>query len=121
MFAPELHCTHVPELPKLAWLASLNRETLRLDVLHGGAVEIGDGWIVEGVWDGEFASGEFHRSDHFFGSGIRIDGEEVHFVPSSALVDRLLYAEWDDQLIVSNSLPLLLAGIGARLDPAHHY
>ncbi|CAN5847649.1 hypothetical protein BH23GEM7_BH23GEM7_08000 [soil metagenome] len=121
MYAPELHCTYVPELPKLAWLATLNRETLRLEVLHGSAVEIADDWIVEGVWDGEFAPGEFHRSDHFFGSGIRIDGDDVHFVPSSALVDRLLYAEQDGQLIVSNSLPLLLAGVGARLDPAHHY
>ncbi|MBA4156931.1 MAG: hypothetical protein H0X65_05585 [Gemmatimonadetes bacterium] len=121
MYAPEIHCTYVPELPKLAWLATLDLETLRLEVLHGSAVEIGDGWIVEGVWDDEFAPGEFHRSDHFFGSGIRIDGEEVHFVPSSALVDRLLYAEQDGQLIVSNSLPLLLAGVGARLDPAHDY
>lgn len=121
MYTSDFIFTLVPELPKLAWLATLDLPGMRLEVLHGAAVEIGDDWIVEGVWDGEFAEGGFHRTAHFFGSGIRIDGEAVHFVPSCALVDRLLYVEEEGCLTVSNSLPLILARLGAELDPAHDY
>jgi hypothetical protein len=77
--------------------------------------------MVEGVWDGEFARGEFHHMDSFFGSGLRVDGESVHFVPSIASVDRLLFCLSGRNLLVSNSISLLLSFTGARIDPAHDY
>ena len=74
----------VPDLPKLAWLACLESEDLyRTVCFHGSSVECRDTWMVEGVWDGDFSSGNFHKAENFFGSGIRIDGERVYFVPSS--------------------------------------
>ncbi len=111
----------LPDLPKLAWAASLDLGQRTVWVLHGSAVECTEKWLIEGTWDGPFQQAAFHRSANFFGSGIRIDGDLIHFVPSSALVDRLLYCVWAGRLYVSNSLILLLAITGARLDPAHNY
>jgi hypothetical protein len=111
----------LPDLPKLAWAASLDLGQRTLWVLHGSAVECTEEWLVEGTWDGPFQQADFHRSANVFGSGIRIDGDLIHFVPSSALVGRLLYCVHAGRLYVSNSLILLLAITGARLDPAHDY
>lgn len=119
--APVLDCHELPALPRLAWLAIAEPDGRRVQVYHGTAVERASDWVVEGTWDGEFAAGDFHRSPHFFGTGIRLDGAAVHFVPSSALVNRLLYCQYRDHLVVSNSLVLLLGFTGAVLDPAHDY
>jgi hypothetical protein len=109
-------------LPKLAWLASLNLETFaELSVFHGSAVECRDTWMVEGVWDGDFSSGNFHTAENFFGSGIRAEHGRVYFVPSSALVDHLFYCVDRERLLVSNSLIALLGFTGAALDDKHDY
>ena len=111
----------LPDLPKLGWAASLDLGQRTLWVLHGSAVECTEQWLIEGTWDGPFPQADFHRSANVFGSGIRIDGDLIHFVPSTVLVDRLLYCTSAGRLYVSNSLILLLAITGARLDPAHDY
>ncbi|MBI5523214.1 MAG: hypothetical protein HY910_11330 [Desulfarculus sp.] len=116
-----LECTQNEALPKLAWLARVDRREQVARVVHGAALEKGDGWLVEGVWDGPFGQGDFHQSENFFGSGIRLVGEEVHFVPSTASIDRLLYCEHQGQALVSNSLILMLAATGATLDDDHDY
>ena len=111
----------VTDLPKLAWLACLILDGKTLEVFHGSSVECHDDWMVEGVWDGEFEQGEFHRSENFFGSGIRIEDDKVYFVPSSAMVDRLFYCVDKGKIIVSNSLLILLGFTGATLDKSHDY
>ena len=112
----------VPDLPKLAWLACLDLKTLtELSVFHGSSVECRDTWMVEGVWDGDFTSGDFHTAENFFGSGIRVDDERVYFIPSSALVDHLFYCIDHETLLVSNSLIVLLGFTGAILDDTHDY
>lgn len=111
----------VPNLPKLSWLSILDFDSATLSVLHGTHVETGKDWLVEGVWDGDFESADFHRSPNFFGSGIRVQDGAVHFVPSSALIDRLIFCILGNQLLISNSVPLLMAFTGARLDPNHNY
>ena len=117
----EISRTLLPDLPKLAWAASLDLGQRTLWVIHGPAVECRDQWLVEGTWDGPFEQADFHHSANFFGSGIRIDGDQIHFVPSAAPVDRLLYCVYAGRLYVSNSLILLLSITGARLDPGHNY
>ena len=117
----EISYQPIADLPKLAWLASLDFAASKLTVFHGSAVECRDNWMVEGVWDGDFGRGDFHRSENFFGSGIRVEDGCVYFVPSSALVDRLLYCIHDRRMLVSNSLILLLAFTGATLDYTHNY
>jgi hypothetical protein len=109
-------------LPKLAWVASVNlKNPVALSVFHGPSMELGDSWIVEGIWDGDYQAGSFHTSENFFGSGIRVEGETIHFVSSMALVDHLFYCLDDEGLYVSNSLVLLLAFMGASLDETHDY
>lgn len=117
----QLHCFCVEDLPKLSWIAIVDRDRLSMRVLHGRSVEIHDSWIVEGVWDDEFAEGNFHRSENFFGSGIRIDNERIYFSASSAVVDRIFYCCNRHQLLVANSLMSLLAQTGAMLDENHDY
>jgi len=116
-----IHFLEIPELPKLAWLASIDKTTMELKIYHGSSVECGEKWMVEGVWDGEFNEGNFHKSENFFGSGVRIENDSVYFVSSTALDDRLLYCFYKGRVLVSNSLVLLLGWTGARLDPYHHY
>jgi hypothetical protein len=111
----------IADLPKLMWLAAIQRDSKTLTVFHGPAVECRDQWMVEGIWDGEFARGEFHRSEHFFGSGLRVDGDRLYCVPSSALVDRLFYCQQKQKLLVANSLILLLAFTDSKLDRSHDY
>ena len=118
---PRLSCHELDDLPRLAWLAVVDRADGVVRVHHGAGVECHGSWLVEGVWDGEFRLGDFHTSDHFFGTGIRVAGDAVHFVPSSALVNRLVYCSHRGHVLVSNSLALLLAFTGAELDPGHDY
>jgi hypothetical protein len=117
----KIHYHPVAELPKLMWLAAIQLDARTLTIFHGRAVECHDDWMVEGIWDGEFSRGEFHRSEHFFGSGIRVDGDRVYCVPSSALVDRLCYCQQKRTVFVSNSVVLLLAFTDSKLDRNHDY
>jgi len=108
-------------MPKLGWIAVFDSVKRQLQILHGEFVERSTDWIVEGVWDGDFKAGEFHKTDTFFGSGIRIEQNRVYFVPSTAKTDRILYCQDDNQICVSNSLLLLLSFTGATLDGDHDY
>lgn len=117
----KIHDRPIAELPKLGWLAAIDPDRKTVTFFHGPAVEGQGDWRVEGIWDGDFARGEFHRSEHFFGSGIRIEGERVYCVASSALVDRLFYCLQRRTVLVSNSAILLLAFTDSKLDRSHDY
>lgn len=108
-------------LPKLAWCIQYDFASHILRALHGPSVELGPDYLVEGVWDGPFADGMFHEAEHFFGSGVRMVGDQLWLVPSKALVDRIVYCTCPGSLLASNSLALLLGLTGARLDPSHDY
>ncbi|HZR03845.1 MAG TPA: hypothetical protein VFA81_11795 [Burkholderiales bacterium] len=109
------------ELPRLAWVAEIDRHADVVVLRHGQGVEVHGNFAVEGIWDGPFTEGAFSNRGHFFGSGLRIEGQRVTFSASSALVDRLVYAVAHDQVLCSNSLPLLLGRTRARLDDCHDY
>lgn len=114
---PKLEFRPNPDFPKLAWLAAYDRVNRSIFVHHGSAVETRPTFFVEGVWDGPFGAGEFAATDCFFGSGAVIAGETVVFVPSTATTDFLFYRQAATELVVSNSLPLLLSFLGDELDP----
>jgi len=109
------------QLPRLGWIAVIDKNTLHVRVMHGQDVETSDQFIVEGVWDGDFTQGNFHTCNHFFGSGLRIDANTVWLVPSTALVDRLFLAELENQFFASNSLVCLMAYLGAKPDMDNNY
>lgn len=111
----------ITDLPRLAWVAAIDRRTLATHLRCGRDVETQPEFAVEGAWEGDFVAGRFDASAHLFGSGVRHAGDAVLCCASSALVDRLVYAEDDRRVLCSNSLPLLLAAAGARLDDGHDY
>ena len=113
------HYTSMADWPPLAWLARCRRDETTVAVFHGPRVEIADDWFCEAVWDGAFADGDFDRTDLVFGSGARARAGGVCFVSSGSTVDRLQSLDTGDASWVSNSLPCLLAGVGASLDPTY--
>lgn len=108
-------------LPKLGWYAVIDRLAGTVEVECGRFVEVDPApdpqWVVAGLWDGDFAGGAFHQSEHVFGSGLRVDGDDVVVVPAHSTVDRCVYARDGHVWHASNSLVLLLGRLGARLDP----
>ncbi len=110
-----------PALPRLSWVAELQRDQGVVRVLHGTSVEARPDFVVEGAWDGPFREGGFHRAENFFGSGLRTEGDALWLVPSRALTDRLVYCVRGRNVVASNSVALLLGYTGARLDPDHDY
>lgn len=103
--------------PKLAWLADCDANIGRTTVLHGTLVEIRDNFFVEGIWNGPFGLGRFGETDCFFGTGAVLTDRGIRFVSSAATTDYLYYSVRNSRIFVSNSLPLLLAGIGDELVP----
>lgn len=108
-------------MPRLAWVAHVPLEGGEIKVSHGSFTEIADNWVVEGCWDAPYAEGNFHKCENFFGSGIRNTQDSVFFCSSMAMVDRLIYAHHQDQIIISNSLVIMLTITGAKLDLKHDY
>jgi hypothetical protein len=110
----------VPGWPKLAWVATFTKGSGTIEVLHGPMVETAEDWCVEAVWAGDFAAGDFDRTDLVFGSGVRVRGDRVTFVSSGSTLDRLSYSHRDGAWCVSNSLPALLATAGLALRDDYH-
>ena len=105
----------VADWPKLAWAASFAEGGDVIVVRHGPLVETGDNWCVEAVWAGDFAQGDFDRTDLVFGSGVRVRDGEVTFVSSGTTLDRLWHCRVDGVRHVANSLAALLAVSGLSL------
>jgi hypothetical protein len=112
----------VPTWPKLAWVAEMAEGADEVRVHHGPMVETADDWIAEAVWAGDFAAGDFDRTDLVFGTGVRLRGERAVFVSAGTTVDRLWFCRRGERWTVSNSLPALLAAAGLTLrDDYPHY
>ena len=108
--------------PALAWLVQCRTGSDVVDVIHGPRVECTSDWFCEAVWDGRFEDGDFDYTDLVFGSGGRSRAAGLTFVSSGTTVDRLQALELDSGVLISNSLPCLLAASGSRVDPAYpHY
>ena len=104
-------------LPKLAWIAEVDRADLVVNAVFGSSVECGRHFLVAGVWNGPFSAGEFAETDCFFGTGFVVRKDRVTFVPSVGITDAIYYSESGLRLVAGNSLPLLLAATEDRLDP----
>ncbi len=104
-------------LPKLAWVAQVDRSSGIVTLLHGPLVEVRPNFFIEGVWNGPFENGEFGETDCVFGTGGIVSDESVRFVASASTTDYLYYDQDGSYVAVSNSLPLLLAYTRDALDP----
>lgn len=108
--------TLIHEWPKLSWVAVLNLGHQEIQVYHGTHVEIDNDWLVEAVWAGDFAVGDFDKTELIFGTGIRIRGNQVVFVSAGTMMDRLYRCQCGQHGFVGNSLPAVLACSGMSLD-----
>ena len=106
-------------LPKLAWIAEVDRTSGIVTLEHGPLVEVRRNFFIEGVWNGPFQHGDFGETDCVFGTGGILDGKSIRFVTSASTTDYLYYVQEGWHVTVSNSLPLLLAYIGDALDPRY--
>lgn len=115
----KLTITVDPSLPRLGWYAHYDVAKDACVVETGPLVErdAGGRWVVAGLWSGDFAAGDFHRREHLFGSGLRLDDDGLHVVPASTTVDRCVYGRDASGWHLSNSLMVLLGRMNARLDP----
>jgi hypothetical protein len=108
-------------LPKLGWYAKIDMRNKTCEADVGRFVEVDSGnepqWIVAGMWSGEFEKGDFHRAEHVFGSGLRLDQGCAVVVPAHSTVDRCVYARDGHVWHASNSLVVLLGRLGARINP----
>lgn len=106
----------IDSLPALAWLAAADLESGEVRLFHGRFVEVTERFFVEGGWSGRFEEGEIAAAATVFGSGGALTNGAVTFVSSVATTDYLYHRRRDRTIVVSNSLPFLLAQDGDRLD-----
>lgn len=112
----------IEKWPPLAWIAHCPENTRIISVWHGNQIETHDNWFCEAVWPDTFDQGNFDQTDLVAGTGGRYRDDTVIFVAPGNTIDRILSLQTDKGLLVSNSLPCLLAVSGARIDLTYpHY
>ncbi|KWX56721.1 hypothetical protein [Mycobacterium sp. NAZ190054] len=113
-----IRVTRDARLPPLAWCVYARRGG-DVELLCGVGVEVRDDGFFEGAWAGDAAAFDFVSRTDVFGSGGRIDGDELIIVPPSHTLERIQFLQRDDVTLISNSLVFMLVAAGAELD-LHH-
>lgn len=108
-------------LPRLAWIAEYRLFDRDLIVHYGSDVEVGDDFLIEGVWEGKYDDLGFDTCKNFFGSGLKISNGALIAVPSTGLVDRVFIGESEEKYYISNSLIEILARTKSKLVSSHNY
>ena len=103
------------DLPKLAWCAAIYRSG-NVDVTHGRWVETGDDFFCEGAWSGKFSEGDLSGSV-LMGSGAHIVNRALVVATPNHTLERLYVLRYKNRILVSNSLPFILAESGEEIDP----
>ncbi len=102
--------------PPLAWLLRIRKGEPAPQLLCGSRVEVREEFFFEGAWAGPFEDGGLVDTDICMGSGARVvDGEVIVAAPTHAL-ERIQYVRSETEVLVSNSLPFLLAATGDDVD-----
>ena len=109
------------DIPRLAWCARVRRGAMTVRVDHGPGVETRPNGFFEGAWNGAFADMNPSRATACFGSGGELRADRVCFVTPTHMLERIHAIEGSDELIVSNSLPFVLAAAGETLDPSYKF
>ena len=114
-----LDCVRDSQLPKLAWLAILEKDRSAIQLLHGEWVETSQHFAFEGAWASDFSAGDFDRCDTVVGSGIVLRDTRAIFCSPSHTLSRLHVIQQGPMMYVSNSFVFCMAGAGRRLQ--HDY
>ena len=95
-------------LPQLAWCAIVHQSVEEVTVLHGSAVEARENFFIEGAWAGDFELGDFETS-HLMGSGGKVVPDGLLVATPSHTLEHVFVMKNTARLLVSNSLPFVLA------------
>lgn len=106
------------DLPKLAWIADISRNTNVITVLAGSCVECCDDFFTSGAWSGEFAQAGFDTASVFYGTGAKLDEEGIHFYTPSHALERIVGYEDNNHIVFANSVPLIMSYTELDLDPS---
>ncbi len=99
----------VPGLPRLAWCATVTRNSPEVALVHGEMVEIVGDTFIAGAWDAPFPDLGVFNATTVMGSAGRATDHEVAFCNATHPCTDLHSVRVDGAVHVSNSLPLLLA------------
>ncbi|MFC1886898.1 hypothetical protein ACFLZM_07565 [Thermodesulfobacteriota bacterium] len=106
-------------IPGLAWLLSYKLGDDEVHVIHGPKVESGKDHVIEGAWDGDFSSMQFDKSVLLMGSGCFIRNGFLVIATATHTLSKVITLRSCYGMIISNSLPFLLAWTGENLDNRH--
>ena len=104
------------KLAKLAWSMRIEKDNADVVVHVGDYVETYPDWFVSGVWDGDFIDADFEGAKFLCATAVKkIDGKIIVYSPTHER-QRFCYMQYDDSIVFSNSIPLLLAVTGEKVD-----
>ena len=109
------------ELPRLAWCARVKRGADIVSVRHGPWVETWDRGFFEGAWNGRFADGQPSQATACFGSGAELTADAIRFVTPTHMLERIHAINIGDEMLVSNSLPFVIAEARDDVDTSYKY
>lgn len=105
------------KFPPLAWLAKIPRGGMNIHVLVGTHVEIADEYFVEGAWSDDYSKVNFPECEWFCGTGAVLRPDSVIIASPTDLYAALYIVENKNEIIISNSMPCIMASAGLRLKP----
>ena len=117
----DLQVTELPDLPRLAWLARIDRARPVVHVVCGPSVEYGDTYAVEGCWSDRFDPTRLVTSQIVTGTGLVLGEGTVRFVTPSDTTQAIYEFRSQQVAVYSNSLALLLESAGLDLHAEYPY
>ena len=104
------------EMPKLGWTMHIKKNTSEVQINVGDYVDTFDDWFVSGVWDGPFTEANFEAAQFLCATAIKKEEDHITVYSPTHERQRFCYIKYEDEIIFSNSIPLLLAVSGESAD-----
>lgn len=103
-------------LPKLGWCMKVKKGVREVPVYVGEYVEGYQDWFVSGVWDGPFLKADFENADFLCATAVKRNADGLTVYSPTHERQRFCYIRYEEELLFSNSIPLLLAVSGEKFD-----
>ena len=108
----------IKTLPSLAWIAQIYLGGVT--VTCGLQVETDNDFFIEGAWAGDFGNHDFDKAEWLCGTGGIIRNNQIVFATPTGMQAGIFMSKHEDgKVVISNSLPLIMASEGLRLNPKY--
>ena len=104
------------KLAKLGWCMKVEKNNPEVLVHLGEYVETNNDWFVSGVWDGDFSKADFENANFLCATAVKKFEKGLTVYSPTHERQRFCYIKYEDSVLFSNSIPLLLAVSGESLD-----